>query len=60
MVRPWLTYRSPSSSKTGVGRSPCSRRAAPGLYRDEALEILDQLKAALLEVGRLRALVGGG
>jgi hypothetical protein len=33
---------------------------APALNRDEALELLDQLKAALLEVRRLRALVGGG
>jgi hypothetical protein len=33
---------------------------APALSRDEALELLDQLKAALHEVRRLRALVGGG
>jgi hypothetical protein len=33
---------------------------APVLDRDEALELLDQLKAALLEVRRLRGLVGGG
>jgi hypothetical protein len=33
---------------------------APALNRDEALELLGQLKAALLELRRLRALVGGG
>ena len=33
---------------------------APAMNRDEALEILDQLKAALSEVRRLRAEVGGG
>ena len=33
---------------------------APALNRDEALELLDQLKAALDEARRLRALVGGG
>jgi len=33
---------------------------APALNRDEALEVLDQLKAALSEVRRLRELVGGG
>jgi hypothetical protein len=33
---------------------------APALNRDEALELLDQLKAALHEARRLRALVGRG
>jgi hypothetical protein len=30
------------------------------LDRDEALELLEHLKASLLELRRLRALVGGG
>jgi hypothetical protein len=33
---------------------------APALNRDEAIELLEQFKAALLEVRRLRALVGDG
>jgi hypothetical protein len=33
---------------------------APALNRDEALELLEEFKAALLELPRLRALVGGG
>jgi hypothetical protein len=33
---------------------------APALNREEALELLEQLKAALLELRRFRALVGGG
>jgi hypothetical protein len=33
---------------------------APALYRDDALELLAQLEAALVELRRLRALVGGG
>jgi len=33
---------------------------APALNRDEALELLGQLEAALIELQRLRALVGGG
>jgi hypothetical protein len=33
---------------------------APALNWDEALELLDQLKAALHEARRLRALVGRG
>jgi hypothetical protein len=33
---------------------------APALNRDEALELLEQFKTALLELRRLRALVGGG
>jgi hypothetical protein len=32
---------------------------APALNRDEALELLEEFKAALLELRRLRALVGG-
>jgi hypothetical protein len=33
---------------------------APALNRDEAVELLEEFKAALLELRRLRAVVGGG